>query len=157
MNLEEMIERQNNHKETKWEAFKWEINYFFSNIHTNIRSVLEGIGNFWRFRSEIYNWRWWDHAFLHNTLKARLQDMHNHWDESHYVDSEKEKEKLKDLLDILDEIERKEDECSIDSDKEIDDLYQKFGRTMFDINEYIEEHEGKTYIKRHSQFRRFWD
>ncbi len=159
MDIDKMIDEIDREKEsyTRWGNIKFAVYYFFRDIQVNIRSIFTGLGNFWRFREEIYRWRWYDHSFMHNTLKVRLRDMYTNWDYAHYIGSENEKYQLKLLIDILNEIEKLEDECTVEAEKEIDELYQKFGREMFDVKDFIEEHEGQTYTKRHSQFRRFWD
>ncbi len=139
------------------EKVSFEVSYFFRNLRGNIRGFFVGLSNFWRFRSEIYHYRWWDYAFLHDTLKARLTFMRDSWDDSHYVTYKKEKETLIELVELLDEIERLEDNFTLKSESMIDQKYQEFGRKLFDIIEYTEEYEGKEYTKRFSSIRRFWD
>lgn len=66
-----------------------------------ITEFLDGMYNFWKYRKVIYKDRWWDYCFMADWFEAKLQDMHDNWDKSIYVDSEKEKEKLSELLGYL--------------------------------------------------------
>ncbi len=151
-----------------WEDFKWEVNYQIRSIRAFFRSIKTGIQNLWEWKSVIYNDRWWDEGFFHSILKKKMQTMHDHWDESQYVGSENEKESLRELILILEEIEgieEMEDDYTIEddeaADKRIDELYAKFGELLFQIEtrEVSWEEDGttKSDIKTMSNFRRFWD
>jgi hypothetical protein len=112
---------------------------FFTSVKTGIKNCL-------RFRKDVWEFRWWDYYFLHNTLKNRLEYMFENWDSANYVGSDKEKARLEKLINILNEIDRLEDEMTVESDKKINDLYEEFGKELFGKDE-----------KGVSHFRKFWD
>jgi hypothetical protein len=141
-----------------WEDIKYDFEWHYNDLRSKVKSIVIGLSNFWKFRKEIYNYRWWDYSIsIHNPMKAILKDMYKNWDNSHYIGSEKEKQTLKELIDILEEIERLEDSCSYD-EKRIDELYQKFGRKLFDIKgEYKVPETGKIIYRESSSIRKLWD
>jgi hypothetical protein len=163
MNIDEELKRIEKEIDDEYfyEKVIWNIKYFFSDLKMNIKSFFTGLHNFWKFRSDIYHWRWYDYSFLHNVLKARLIDMRDNWKNSHYKGSEEEEAMLIELVNILDEIERIEDKCDYKNNKEIDDLYEEFGKKLFGktdkIIHYREGDETITDIKHGSRFRFLWD
>lgn len=125
-----------------------------------IREIKKGLSNFWKYRKVIYNDRWYDYNFLHNILKVKLIDMRDNWDKSHYVGHNNELELLKDLVQILEDIEHLEYEWDTESDKKIDELYAEFGDKLFTIKTVTiisEEFSNGEHTTTTSNFRRLWD
>lgn len=104
---EARLKRQKIYNENKnfWNIYDdtvFEVSMFFRNkIRSPFYSIIDGLGNFWKYRKVVWNDRWWDHAFLTYWIGAKIQDMHDNWDDSHYIGSEKEKEVLEKLLGYL--------------------------------------------------------
>jgi hypothetical protein len=121
-----------------------------------IHVFTDGIKNLWAWRKIIWRDRWWDYSFLMTIIEFKLKLMRDNWDNSHYVNSEHEKEQLEKLLTILNEIQELENSDKFENDK-ISELYQKFGRGLFDVVEWKEKYDGKEYTKKCSQVERFWD
>lgn len=46
---------------------------YFKDIWLNITSFFTGLKNFWYFRKEIYQWRWWDYGFTLDILEKTLE------------------------------------------------------------------------------------
>ncbi len=156
--IKEIVNGKKETKETKWESIKWEIEWYYNDWYGSIVSVIRGIRNFWTFRSEIYRYRWYDHSFLHNTIRARLNFMADNWHKSHYVDSELDEKELRELVAMLDLIDELEENLTVESDKEIDVIYHEFGRRLFGLTDYpYVDEKGNTRVKTHSAFRKFWD
>ena len=142
----------------------FEIKWFWDNkIRYPFNVVKTGIKNLWIWFPVIWRDRWWDHMYLHNMLKFKLQTMVDNWDDSHYIGSEKDKEYLQELVDLLNTIEELNDFDDFQSfemnDKEIDRCYQEFGRKLFDIQE-VEKYNEKGEVEntyRTSRIRTLWD
>ncbi len=93
--IKELEEEQEN---WKWYDELWfEITYFFKNIRINFYSFFDSLSNFWKYRSLIWNDRWYDHSFLHHILRFKLNDMAENWSDAHYVGCEYEEKTLKEL------------------------------------------------------------
>ncbi len=90
-------------EETLWEAAKWEFEYYWDHwVYYPYRNVINGIDNFVKYRSIIWNDRWWDHDFLLNLMLFKLKDMEEHWGkDTHYVGDQDDKEILKKLVEDL--------------------------------------------------------
>jgi hypothetical protein len=163
MNIDEELKRIEKEHEDEYfyEKVIWNIKYFFSDFKMNIKSFFTGLHNFWKFRSDIYHWRWYDYSFLHNVLKARLIDMRDNWKHSHYIGSEDEEIMLIELVSILQKIEDIEDICDCEKYKEIDTLYEEFGKMLFGKTDkiiyYENNGEAVRTIKHGSRFRFLWD
>ncbi|MCD6435868.1 MAG: hypothetical protein J7L15_05720 [Clostridiales bacterium] len=162
MNIEKMIQELDNEKSNRrwYENIWFETSYYFSDMFHNIRTVKTGLYNFWKFRSDIYNWRWYDYGFLHTTLRARLNDMAVGWENAHYVGSDYEKRTLEELVQILDDIDLLEESCNLETYGQIDNLYQEFGIKLFSIqtlHKIDKEFDKGENVDTCSNFRRLWD
>jgi len=124
------------------------------NLKYKFRNIRQGVKNFWIYRNIIWNDRWWDSGFLHDIIRFKLNLMAENWHKSMYVDSNIELLKLKELVAMLDEIKSLDDFTNAG---DIDALYQKFGRSLFDIKKYDMKIDGKIYTKKCSGIRKFWD
>lgn len=156
--LKEMEDEVNN-----WPWYKnvwFEITYFFRNISSNWYSMIQGFKNFIKYRSLIWNDRWYDHTFLHQMLRFKLNDMAEEWKDAHYVGCEYEEKILQELVQILDKIEYLEDNWTTDSYNNIDNLYQEFGIKLFSIQKLHKT--NKEFCKGEdttttTNFQRLWD
>jgi hypothetical protein len=157
--IEELDQAHKDHiaKETRWESFKWDLDWYYNDYISSIREFFRGVKNFWTFRKDIFRFRWYDSGFLHQVIRSRLNNMADNWHQAHYVNSENEEKELRELVAMLDLIDVLEDECTLESSKEIDEIYNEFGKRLFGIKDYIQEHNGKTTVTTMSAFRKFWD
>jgi hypothetical protein len=153
-------------KRTYLEDIKFETSWYLSEyIVQPYRSIKNGIKNYWKYRKIIWEDHWWDHMYLQNIIEFKLQDMYNNWDKSYSCNSDDLKTEIKVLIDILQLINEKEDDCSGEvedwhrREKEIDLLYQRFGERLFSIREFkrkdCDGKEEDTYET--NLFRQLWD
>ncbi len=141
------------------EDIKFEIEYFWGERVDGYYSFIQGIKNLWKYKSLIWNDRWYDYSFLHNMLRFKLNDMEKSWAGAHYIGSSHEQEMLKELVEILDRIDNT-DEFTEDDFNNIDSLYQEFGEKLFRIETIVKKDEdikGGEYTTIGSNIRRLWD
>jgi len=120
---------------------KFEVGYFFDHtIRYPFNSFVKGIKNLVMYRKIIWNDRWWDYAFLDRLVKFKLEDMEKHWHmDTHYCFDWNEKLLLNRLTEILSEIENIEDNSDApfkEQEQIVQELYQEFGRLLYDIREH---------------------
>ena len=160
-NIDKLLQEiQDEQDSWTWYQNAWfEITYFFNNISSNIRSFKQSIKNLIKYRSLIWNDRWYDHSFLTSMLRFKLNDMSVEWKNAHYVGSEYEENILKELVEILDKIEQLEE--GFDKEGELSNLYQEFGIKLFSIQkvtkvdkEFGKDGECTTVC---SNIERLWD
>ncbi len=154
MNIDEELEKMDNEK---WSHIKFEVAYFFKDLKGSFYSFVGGVKNFWKWRKIIYHDRWYDHAFLHNMLRFKLNDMAEGYKNCHYVDCEKDQQELHELVEILDKINKLEDESLANYEQDIDKLYEEFGERLFGIKEFHTIHDYKIHRSKFSSIRKFWD
>jgi len=161
--------------ETLWETIKFEVQYKWNEFTSKIRNIKKGFRNIFRYWKLIWNDEWWDYQYLMNLIHFKLVDMEQNWDKSWGCDAEVKREKIKELIEILDEIKRLEDEDFTEFDfgedtdemlkqweivdNKIDALYQEFGEKLFSVKDQKTvncdgevENEYKS-----STIRIFWD
>jgi chaperonin cofactor prefoldin len=151
--------------EMLWEDAKFEINYFFNDLRHKWTDFKNGVINLWKYKKLIWNDRWWDSVFLHNMIKFKIKDMRDNWQFSISCNSKELEAELYRLVKILDKIEKLEDDVSGDfenwkiRDKEIDNLYKKFGNILFSTRTfYNKDCEGNIESEYEScLFRQLWD
>jgi len=136
-----------------------ELDYKSSEVSTKIHVIKIGFQNLWLWRKIIWNDRWWDYSFLDTIVKFKLTQMRDNWDGSHYVGSEIQKELLEELVQILDDIEKLEDE--VQTDTKIDEKYKEFGQKLYGINKVEQnvQSDGASHLIKHncSSIRTLWD
>ena len=146
--------------ETKLEAFIWEVKWNWNwYIMSPLRQFKQGIKNLWTWKKVIWNDRFYDHSFLHNMMKLKLETMEKAWDEAHYVGSEETKKEITKLIETLDKIEALEDMCTIEADAEMSRLYEDFGKRLFSrrmITSY-EEDNTKNRVNYTTLMETLWD
>jgi len=104
---------------------KWNLNHY---ITSPIKNIIRGFENLIKYRSLIWNDRWWDYSFFLNMMLFKLKDMENRWGtDTHYVGDLEDKETLKKLIHDL--------EWMIDDDNELlpdyTEQYKKRSRSFF--------------------------
>lgn len=143
-----------------YEDIKFEIEYFISNIRSKFYGILQGFKNFWKYKSLIWNDRWYDYSYLHRYLRFKLNDMQVNWKDSHYIGFEHEEQLLTELVELLDTIEFIEENYSNTSETDIDNLYQEFGEKLFKIETITKkdkEFNNGVHVIKSSPIRRLWD
>ncbi len=113
-----------------WEDITWEINWQFRDkIVSPWRSLINGIDNFRRYRSLIWNDRWWDYSFFLHQMLFKLKEMEDSWGkDTHYVNDTDDKEILQKLIEDL---EWMLDDDKDDLTKEYEAEYKKRSRAFF--------------------------
>lgn len=121
---------ENTKKETKWEAFKWELNYFLSNKFLYpYKNIKNGFSNLIKYRSIIWHDRWWDYSFTLNMLLFKLKDTEEHWGkDTHYVNDLDDKKMIQE---IIEDLEWMVDENNDDFSNNFEEEYKKRSKRMF--------------------------
>jgi hypothetical protein len=148
-----------NKQTLRWESFGWSD---LDKWMESLKNAGDGMMNFWRFKKEIYNYRWWDSSLLHDTLRERLNFMADNWKDAQYSDSEIEEKELRELVAMLDLIRELENDCTNESDEpnepsnEISEIYTEFGQRLFGIKDFMKKDaKGKYQVTTHSAFLKF--
>ena len=123
-----------------WDDVVWEINYQLREwFYYPYRRVTVGFENLIKYRSLIWNDRWYDHSFLMELMLFKLKDMEKRWGkDTHYIGDLDEKDTLKKLIVDL--------EWMLEADE-------------FDKN-YAEEYKKKSrsfFGRMDRNHRKFWD
>lgn len=142
-----------------WDNIKFEISYFFSSLATGFRSIVQGLKNLWEWKGIIWRNRWYDSQYLFDIQKKQLEYMRDNWHQSHYEGWEKEKETLDTLVQILEDIEKYDNELNQEMKNK---KFQEFGRLLYDTKEEVrtwKDKNGKIRIHRTNlpNFERLWD
>jgi hypothetical protein len=106
--LDDLTEQNTRHKEIpkkspfiEWfEDLKFNIEYWVNyNILSGLRNFRTGIYNLIKYRSIIWNDRWWDYSFMLEILLFKLKDMESNWGaNTHYVNDLEDKDTLKKMI-----------------------------------------------------------
>ena len=156
-------------KKEKWtfiDDIKFEVRYQYNSVMSFFRSISTGIKNFWYWRKVIWHNRWWDYSFFVTIIETQLQYMHDYWDKSMNVNSEEDKAEIKEVLDLIHEIQDLEVNWETPEDeKRIDPMYEELGKKIFSVTEkhhtYEEFKDGETkeisYTTKTANLRRWWD
>jgi hypothetical protein len=155
-------------QETLWQKVKFEVNWNWDHyFYIPYKQFKNGIRNFWKYRKLIWNDYWWDYQYLMELIEFKIKDMESNWDEAWGCDSDGKKAVMAELLEILKEIKRLDDDESAGSDielwkekeKKIDELYERFGKRLFGVNEHEQKDcDGKVERKyKCSTIRILWD
>jgi len=137
-------------KEIK-EDIIFEIKYSYEkHIEEPYCSFIDGIKNFWTYRSLIWNDRWWDHYYLNRFIVRKLETMIDNWDDAHYVGSDFTKKRM---IIIKDRIEKYDD---IKHELEYDYIVRK-KYTNEQYKDEIKKLNNKTWGEFGRNIRRFWD
>jgi hypothetical protein len=77
-----------------------------------IRSIVDGLKNLWKWRKVIYKDRDWDHYYIYEILKTKLQFQADYM-QKHGI-TESASEKTKQMLECVDLIDKVQNEYYID-------------------------------------------
>lgn len=134
-----------------FEDIIFEIKYNYGKyIEDPFYSIIDGIKNFWIYRSLIWNDRWWDHYYLNRFIVRKLETMIDKWDDAHYVGSDFTKKRM---IIIKDRIEKYDD---IKHELEYDYIVHK-KYTNEQYKDEIKKLNNKTWGEFGRNIRRFWD
>ena len=122
-----------------------------------MRDFIQGIKNFWYFRKVIWNFRWYDYGFTLDVFQRVFENLDENWENSHYLDSKEEHEKIKKIIQKFKRIKELEDECTIEADQEIQRLIHELGEDIFGYDEKTEEVNGKKMKSKVPFIQRLWD
>jgi len=142
---------------------KFEIIYFLDSIKYSIKSVYNGIKNFWKWKKIIWNDRWYDYSFLDEIIRFKLTNMKNHWrKDTHYVGDWDERLLLERLVEILDEIDYIENEMPenmswTEQTEKVQELYEEFGNLLYSVREFEKEDSGKNHKYKTNGIQTLWD
>lgn len=84
------------------EDWSYDIHYMYRGLWSMWYSFLEGLQNLWKYRKVVWQDRWYDHRYLMTMLRFKLQDMHDNWDNSHYLEHNREKADIALMLSLID-------------------------------------------------------
>ena len=89
----------------KWKDIKEDIEIWYNNlfIFDYFYNIKHGIKNFWKYKSVIWNDRWYDYQYIFSLLEFKLKDTIKNWDNAHYVGSEFTKKRMQVLLNRIEE------------------------------------------------------
>jgi len=97
--------------------------------------IIEGIKNLWKWKSIIWNDRWWDSYFLFKILKFKLEQMEENFRERGiHVSAEKEADKMKICVLLLDRLIKDEYDENV-----FKHHYEKWGEPEFSSSEINDE------------------
>ena len=162
MSIDEVIDKM----EEEYNNRKWyikitdKVRCCFNNIPLGYDSFLQGIKNLIKYRKLIWSDRWYDSTFLHQMLRFKLNDMAQEWKNAHYVGSEYEEKLLKELVQLLDDIDALEDDFNPATYGMIDNKYQEFGIKLFSIQKvtkYNKDFENGEDTSVCTNMSRLWD
>jgi hypothetical protein len=143
------------------DTFLSKLKDFFRNFkyHIGYYNIKYGIKNLWIWRKVIWEDRWYDYSFFDKIVKFKLQTMVDNWDKSHYVCPEADKEDMKKIIKLFDDIEKYED--SWDDEDKVDETYEKIGRLIYGISErdfICKDGKYEHHVKnKTANLRRWWD
>ena len=122
-----------------------------------MKDFIQGIKNFWYFRKVIWNFRWYDYGFTLDVFQRVFENLDENWENSHYLDSKEEHEKIKKIIQKFKRIKELEDECTIEAGKETQKLINELGEDIFGYDEKIIEDNGEKYKTKVPFIQRLWD
>lgn len=124
----------------------WCRNLFIFDWYYNIKN---GVKNFWKYRSVIWNDRWYDYSYIFKLLEFKIKDTLDNWDKAHYIGSHFTKLRMQVLLNRIEEY-----QTNLENLQEL--LYQK----KISKDEYIILKDmllNKTWKSLGRNITRFWD
>ena len=135
----------------KWKDIKedieiWCNNSFIFDIFYNIK---HGIKNLWKYKSVIWNDRWYDYQYIFSLLEFKLKDTIKNWDNAHYVGSEFTKKRMQVLLNRIEEY-----QTNLEN---LEELYYTKKITRDEYYKQKEELLNKTWKTLGRNITRFWD
>jgi len=138
---------------------KEEIEFYFKyNIKYPYINIKIGLSNFWKYKSIIWNDRWYDYSFFNDLVLFKLKDMNEHWCKDTYGENDyKQKEILEKSIKLLEEIKVLEDSNDYEDLNKSALKYKEFAETLYgyNTNTYIINGNKKEYYITH--LTEIWD
>ena len=117
------------HKEIP-EEVSWQVDDKITEPWNNFK---RGLRNWWSWKKVIWEDRWYSNEYIDSILLHKLKTMDEKWSGAHYVGSEVDHKEIRKLIRLLEEIKKREDDFSLNNDKEIQELYSEFGRRLYSV------------------------
>ena len=135
----------------KWKDIKEDIEIWYNNlfIFDYFYNIKHGIKNFWKYKSVIWNDRWYDYQYIFSLLEFKLKDTIKNWDNAHYVGSEFTKKRMQVLLNRI-------EEYTVNLEN-LEELYYTKKITRDEFYKQKEELLNKTWKTLGRNITRFWD
>ena len=135
----------------KWKDIKEDIEIWYNNlfIFDIFYNIKHGIKNLWKYKSVIWNDRWYDYQYIFSLLEFKLKDTIKNWDNAHYVGSEFTKKRMQVLLNRIEEY-----QTNLEN---LEELYYTKKITRDEYYKQKEELLNKTWKTLGRNITRFWD
>ena len=120
-----------------------------------IRSIIEGLKNLWKWRKVIYKDRDWDHYYIYEILKTKLQFQADYMRKHGYTESAAEC--AKEMLECVDLIDKVQNEYYLDLG-----MKELFENDWSDaqFNEMVKKHDevqAELFNKIRDNISKWWD
>lgn len=117
-----------------------------------IRSIIEGLTNLWKWRRAIYQDRNWDHWFIYQILKTKLEYQANHIEKNGtHENSDRYVLQMREVIGLID---------IVQNEKIIDEALQadKWSQELFEETERKHnEAKKELFTKLHDGIDYWWD
>ena len=135
----------------KWKDIKEDIEIWYNNlfIFDIFYNIKHGIKNLWKYKSVIWNDRWYDYQYIFSLLEFKLKDTIKNWDNAHYVGSEFTKKRMQVLLNRI-------EEYTVNLEN-LEELYYTKKISKTEYNKRKDDLINKTWKSLGRNITRFWD
>ena len=135
----------------KWKDIKEDIEIWYNNlfIFDILYNIKHGIKNLWKYKSVIWNDRWYDYQYIFSLLEFKLKDTIKNWDNAHYVGSEFTKKRMQVLLNRI-------EEYTVNLEN-LEELYYTKKISKTEYNKRKDDLINKTWKSLGRNITRFWD
>ncbi len=135
----------------KWKDIKEDIEIWYNNlfIFDIFYNIKHGIKNLWKYKSVIWNDRWYDYQYIFSFLEFKLKDTIKNWDNAHYVGSEFTKKRMQVLLNRI-------EEYTVNLEN-LEELYYTKKISKTEYNKRKDDLINKTWKSLGRNITRFWD
>ena len=135
----------------KWKDIKEDIEIWYNNlfIFDILYNIKHGIKNLWKYKSVIWNDRWYDYQYIFSLLEFKLKDTIKNWDNAHYVGSEFTKKRMQVLLNRI-------EEYAVNLEN-LEELYYTKKISKTEYNKRKDDLINKTWKSLGRNITRFWD
>ena len=135
----------------KWKDIKEDIEIWYNNlfIFDIFYNIKHGIKNLWKYKSVIWNDRWYDYQYIFSLLEFKLKDTIKNWDNAHYVGSEFTKKRMQILLNRI-------EEYTVNLEN-LEELYYTKKISKTEYNKRKDDLINKTWKSLGRNITRFWD
>lgn len=135
----------------KWKDIKEDIEIWYNNlfIFDIFYNIKHGIKNLWKYKSVIWNDRWYDYQYIFSLLEFKLKDTIKNWNNAHYVGSEFTKKRMQVLLNRI-------EEYTVNLEN-LEELYYTKKISKTEYNKRKDDLINKTWKSLGRNITRFWD